>query len=108
MCVVGHGYGELGGVRNGGGGYYACGTKTEGCVACREIKKHSQVLSVDTDDTQSHRLPGTRLWVGSSRNWSVFLGRPYSLSMLLAGYTPWCSTDAVVDAYALPAMILYI
>ena len=27
MCVVSHGYGELVGGRDGGGGWYACGTK---------------------------------------------------------------------------------
>ena len=30
MCVVSHGYGGLGGGRDGGGGRYACGTKPRG------------------------------------------------------------------------------
>ena len=37
MCVIGHGYGRLGGGRDGGSGWYACGTMPEGLVACREI-----------------------------------------------------------------------
>ena len=28
------------------------------------------------DYTRSHHHPGAQLWVGSSRNWSVFLERP--------------------------------
>ena len=28
-----------------------------------------------TDDTRSHRRPGAQLWLGSKRNWSVFLER---------------------------------
>ena len=30
MCVVGHGYGGLGGGMDGGGGWYACRTKPRG------------------------------------------------------------------------------
>ena len=30
-----------------------------------------------TDDTRSHRRPVAQLWFELSRNWSVFLGRPY-------------------------------
>ena len=30
----------------------------------------------DTDDTRSHNLLGEQLWVGWSRSWSVFRGRP--------------------------------
>ena len=29
-----------------------------------------------TDYTPSHHHPGAQFWVGSSRNWSVFLERP--------------------------------
>ena len=29
-----------------------------------------------TDYTRSHHHPGAQFWVGSSRNWSVFLERP--------------------------------
>ena len=29
MCIVSHGYGGLGGVRDGGGGWVAFGTKSE-------------------------------------------------------------------------------
>ena len=36
----------------------------------------SQVRGGDSDDARSHHLPGAQLWVGSSRNWSVFRGRP--------------------------------
>ena len=31
---------------------------------------------VYTDYTRSHHHPGAQFWVGSSRNWSVFLKRP--------------------------------
>ena len=37
MCVVGHGYGGLGGGRDKGGGWYACVTKPGVLVACQEI-----------------------------------------------------------------------
>ena len=33
MCVVGHGCGGLGGGREVGGGWYACGTQPRGLVA---------------------------------------------------------------------------
>ena len=40
MCVVSHGYGGLGWVRDGGGGWYACGTMPGGLVACLEMPRH--------------------------------------------------------------------
>ena len=40
MRVVSHGYGGLGGDRDGGGGWYACGTKPRGLVACLEMPEH--------------------------------------------------------------------
>ena len=40
MDVVSHGYSGLGGGRDGGGPWYACGTKPEGLVACREMPEH--------------------------------------------------------------------
>ena len=40
MCVVSHGHGGLGGGRDRGGGCYACGTKSRGLVACREMPEH--------------------------------------------------------------------
>ena len=40
MTVVGHGYGWLSEGGDEGGGWYACGTKPEGLVACREILEH--------------------------------------------------------------------
>ena len=58
----------------------------------------------DTLLTSDHTV--VQLWVGSSRNWSVFLERPYhgtplegsgSLSMLPVDYTPWCSTGTDGD-----------
>ena len=33
MCVISHEYGGLGGGRDGGGGWYACGTKPRGLFA---------------------------------------------------------------------------
>ena len=40
MCVDRHGYGGLGGDRDGGGGWYASGTKPRMLVACREMPEH--------------------------------------------------------------------
>ena len=37
MCVVSHGYGGLGGVRDEGGEWYACRTKPSGLVAYLEF-----------------------------------------------------------------------
>ena len=70
---------------------------------CRSI---SRVRSEDTNDIPSHRLPGAQLWIGSSQNCLVFRGRPLhgtprevsgSMSMQPVGYTPWCTTDAVIN-----------
>ena len=40
MCVVNHGFGGLDGGRDGGGGWYSCGIKSGGMVACREMLEH--------------------------------------------------------------------
>ena len=40
MCVVSHGYGVFGGDRDGGGAWYASGTKPWGLVAYREKLEH--------------------------------------------------------------------
>ena len=40
VCVVSHGYGGLGGGRDGGGGWYSCGTKPGGLVAFWEMLEH--------------------------------------------------------------------
>ena len=40
MCVVSHGYGGLGGGRDGGGGWHRCWTKSIGLVACLEMPEH--------------------------------------------------------------------
>ena len=74
MGVVTHGYGVLGGGSDGVGGWYACGTKLVGGVACRERPEHFPSARRCNDDSQSHRHPGAQLWVGSSLNWSVFRG----------------------------------
>ena len=50
MCVVSHVYGGLGGVNDGGGGWYACETKLE-VVACREMLEHLLSARWYTDDT---------------------------------------------------------
>ena len=72
------------------------------CHACREMPEHFKVA--DTDLTQSQRLPGAQIWVGSNRNLSAFMGWPYhgtpherstSLSMQPVGSTPCCSMDVV-------------
>ena len=38
--VFSHGYGGLGGSRDGVGEWNACGEKARGLVACREIPEH--------------------------------------------------------------------
>ena len=83
MCVASHGYGGLG----GGGGWYACGTKTGCLVACREMLEHFKSARLYTDDTRSHCLPGAPQ-EGSSL-----------LSMQPVGYIPWCSMDIAVVVY---------
>ena len=53
MCVVSHGDGGFGGVRDGGGGWYACGTKPRGrshVVRCRSIS----LVRSDTLMTPDH------------------------------------------------------
>ena len=42
MCVVSDSYGRLGGGRDGGGGWHACGTKPRGLVASRQMQEHIQ------------------------------------------------------------------
>ena len=46
----------------------------DGLVTCREMLEHFQSASEAIDDTRSHSLLGAQLRVGSSPNWSVFLG----------------------------------
>ena len=76
LVTVGHCYGGLGGSSDGGGGWYACGTKPMGWSHVRRCRSTSRVCGKDNGDTRSHRLPGALHWVGWSRNWSVLLGRP--------------------------------
>ena len=76
ICVVGHGYGGYSWNRDGGGELYACVTMPEGLVLCQEMPEHFSSASCYTDDTRSQHLPDVRLWLGLSRKWSVFLGRP--------------------------------
>ena len=59
MCVVSHGHGGLGGGRDGGGGWYACGTKTRerrktrGLIERRQMPEHFRVRG-DTLMTPDH------------------------------------------------------
>ena len=48
--------------------------KAEGLVACREMPEHFSSARWYTDDTRSHFHPCAQFWLGSFRNWSVFLG----------------------------------
>ena len=45
-------------------------------VAFQEMPEHFLSAGEYNGDTRSHHYPGAQLWVGSSRIWSVFLGRP--------------------------------
>ena len=40
MCVVSHGYGGLSGDKDGGGGWYVCGTKPMVLLACGVMSEH--------------------------------------------------------------------
>ena len=100
MGVVSHGYGGLGGGRNGGGAWHVCGITPVVLLTCREMSEHFQSAS---EDTRSHRLPGAQLWVWSSWNWSALLRRPLhampregsgSLSMHPVRCTQWCSMNS--------------
>ena len=76
MCVVRHGCGGLGGGRDVGGDLCACGTKPGSCSHVWRCLSIFRVRVEFTDYTRLHHHPGAQLWVGSSRNWSVFLERP--------------------------------
>ena len=76
MCVVSHGYGGMGGGRDGSCGWYAYRMRPRRIVACREMPEHFLNVKRYIDDSRSHRRPGAQHWLGSSRNWSVFLKRP--------------------------------
>ena len=68
MCVVSRGCGGLDGGSDGGGGLQVSHVRR-----CRNI---SRVRGEYTDYIRSHHHPGVQFWVGSSRNWSVFLEGP--------------------------------
>ena len=63
MCVASHGYGGLGGDRDGGRGWDACGTKPGGMLGDAVALPQCEVMR------------GPHLWVERSRNRSVFLKR---------------------------------
>ena len=63
MCIISHGYDGLGGGWDGDGGWYECGMKPGGLVACREMSDHLPSEMLYTDDSRSHRQPGTQLWL---------------------------------------------
>ena len=50
--------------------------KARWLVVCRRFRSISRVCGEYTDCTRSYHHPGAQFWVGSSRNWSVFLERP--------------------------------
>ena len=52
------------------------GQSQGGWLQVGRCRSTSPVRDEDTGDTRSHRLPGAQLWVGPSRNCSVFLERP--------------------------------
>ena len=85
MCVVSHGYGELGGDKDG---WYACGTKPMVLAMCRGMPEHFRSVRRYTDDIRSHCRPCAQLWVGSSRNWSAPVRCPCSQLAAFRG-APW-------------------
>ena len=55
----------------GGGGWYACGTKSRGLVACREMPEHFRVrgdtlMTPDDTDVQVRRSVQDRVGIGRS------------------------------------------
>ena len=50
VCVVSNGHGGLDGGRDGGGGWYACGDKAAGLVACREMSKYFPTMRGEYTD----------------------------------------------------------
>ena len=48
----------------------------EGLVAYPVTLEYFRVRGENINDIALNRLPGAQLWVLSSRNWSVFRGRP--------------------------------
>ena len=59
------------------------------------MPEHFQSVLEYTDYTRSYHHPGAQYWVGSSRNWSVFLKRPNTGCHKKAPVRcQWCSTDA--------------
>ena len=93
MCVVNHGYG---GGRDRGG-WYVCGAKPRGLVACRAMPEDCGSARWRH---RSQRRPGALPRIGSTLNWSVSPGRHEKVSVScpcswLAGYTPSCSTAVV-------------
>ena len=75
MCGS-HGYGGWDGGRDGVGAWLARGTKPGGWSYVGRCRSISRVCGEYTDYTRSYHHPGAQFWVGSSRNWSVFLERP--------------------------------
>ena len=61
---------------DGVGAWQACGTKPGGWSYVGRCRSISIVFGEYTDYTRSYHHPGAQFWVGSSRNWSVFLERP--------------------------------
>ena len=52
------------------------GQGQEGIVVCLEMPEHFPSARRYTDDTRSHRCPGSQLWVWLNRNWSILLEMP--------------------------------
>ena len=70
--VVSHGFGGLGGAGMEVLDGIHAGQSQGGLSHVERCRSTFRVQG----DTRSHRLAGAQLWVGSSRNWSVFFGRP--------------------------------
>ena len=69
MCVVGHCYGVFGGAGMMVVDGMHAGQSQGGLSHFPSVRRY-------TGDTRSHRCPGAQLWVGLSRNLSVFMERP--------------------------------
>ena len=61
MCVVNHGYGGMGVARDGGGGWYAYGTKLVGWTHVGRYHSTSMVLHGRTVDINGHAIKEVEL-----------------------------------------------
>ena len=108
MCVVSHGYGGLGGGRDGGDGWCACGTKARGwshvgiCWSNCRLRCDTLKTSLGHIAVQVRSSGLDRIGIGRSSWKGLITGRHDKAPIhcpcrqLAALHGPWCSTDTIV------------